>query len=308
MKQEIPNLEPVLESPVVDLSEFIQKTVKTRSMLQDFSVLLKPDALWETLSDWMLSLNGIMKKLNTQRYMKLLQSKHSEKCNKRSIKKMDKDFDENLQTDEQTRPQNAEEEESEQEKNINVLETENERTLNPLIELSIIEEHSVQNLCNVEDPFPLPVDLLPSVKDLTRQCFNSLCFRSIISSLEPDLGAIAFCDICPDCFQNNETSVSTVLNLSDNEDESKAGVHDTSDNDGISFTVSLSNNIESAISHQNLCDNSECNGDFAKFIRCYFFLLDENDFIENVYSRGKTLTEHEKSEIWTAWIQCLRGE
>lgn len=53
LKQDNPLSDPEQESPILGLNEFIQKTVKTRTKLQDFSVMLNPDALWETLADWM---------------------------------------------------------------------------------------------------------------------------------------------------------------------------------------------------------------------------------------------------------------
>lgn len=130
LKQDIPLSDPVQESPILGLNEFIQKTVKTRAKLQDFSVMLNPDALWETLADWMISLNTVMKNLNTQKYLKVLQSKHSERCRLRQVTESSKE--ENI-SDVMEAVQTAL---VDTEKDKEVMDTECEQPSSPMLELS----------------------------------------------------------------------------------------------------------------------------------------------------------------------------
>lgn len=98
------------------------------------------------------------------------------------------------------------------------------------------------------------------VKDLTRQCFNSRCFNSIVGSIEPDLGAIAFCDICPNCYQKNERNIASVLNTSVkfSEEHVKTDVFDNpgDKDDGISIKASVSSVLESVVNTQGPCKST----------------------------------------------------
>lgn len=343
LKQDNPLSDPEQESPILGLNEFIQKTVKTRAKLQDFSVMLNPDALWETLADWMISLNTVMKNLNTQKYLKVLQSKHSEKCRLRLVTESSKEENKSdVVEDSQMSLDDTE-------KDKVVMDTECEQPSSPMLELSDFEKFSVQDFCNVEDPLQLSSEMFTLVKDLARQCFNSQCFNNIVGSIEPDLGAIAFCDICPNCFQTNEMDIASVLNTSVklSEEHVKRDVFDSpgDKDDGISIKASFSSILESVANTQgpfkstvnenlSVCDTKENNfsdssrevsesqhgksnirtlgmaldtSDIAAFVRCYFFLLDKIDLIQSVYSRRSTMSQDDKFQVWTAWMQSLQG-
>lgn len=342
LKQDIPLSDPVQESPLLGLNEFIQKTVKTKAKLQDFSVMLNPDALWETLADWMISMNTVMKNLNTQKYLKVLQSKHSERCRLRLVTESSKEENKSdVMEDVQTALDDTE-------KDKEVMDTECEQPSSPMLELSDFEKFSVQNFCNVEDPLQLSSEMFTLVKDLTRQCFNSRCFNNIVGSIEPDLGAISFCDICPNCYQTNETNIASVFNTS----VRLSGEHTKTDvfgNPGDKGEgISSSSILESVVNTQGPCkstvnenssvcdteendflDSSHCevsehgisnirslgmNGvtaldtsDIAAFVRCYFFLLDKIDLIQSVYLTGSTMSQDDEFQVWTAWMQSLQG-
>ncbi|XP_061176363.1 uncharacterized protein LOC133185262 [Saccostrea echinata] len=360
LKEDIPMIEPEKESSVVDLTEFIQKTVQTRSKMQDFNVLLNPGALWETLSDWMIQLNIIMKKLNTHKCLKLLQSTHSKRCKSQWLAS-NKEITETSVVDQDCGINDSENSQMAENgqtlvRNSSDVNTESDLHLNPSLIMNGYEKIKFNELCHIEDPFPFSEDMLVTVKHLAGKCFNSKCIHNVIDSVQPDLGALSFCDICSDCYQYNETKLSdtTSVPLSSSLSQENKGTYfdnQFSETEGITFTVPVSKetgarNLEH--SHHIPCENvminmlntenantrrsstpvefceslerrdlirednevytviRESDSDLSVFVRCYFFLLDKNDLIQQVYSRESTLSEDEKFEIWKAWMQSLQ--
>ncbi|XP_048781169.2 uncharacterized protein LOC125683761 isoform X3 [Ostrea edulis] len=335
-QQDIPIPEP--ESSIVDLSEFIQKTVKTRSALQDLAIVLNPDVLCQTLSDWLTELNIIMKKLNTSKYLKILQSKHSKRCRRQ-----------------QQVVSNGEPECDTSELDVNVVDNQNKKDRDdvsteteqsdPTLMMDDKVEFSGGEFCNVEDPCTFSREMLVTIKDLATKCFNSKCFHNIVANVQPDVGAVLSSDICPLCFQNAETGVSdgtSVCRSTTLSEENKGTKFDNQLSEtekGITFTVTISNvsksdlenphrgksvsNTEQSNAEKNhidapplesfdRCHDELCtvitgtDNDLSTFVRSYFFLLDNNDLMQHVYSRESTLSEDEKLQVWKAWIQSLQ--
>ncbi|XP_062609661.1 uncharacterized protein LOC134271482 [Saccostrea cucullata] len=354
-KEDIPVIDPEKESSVVDLTEFIQKTIQTRSKMQDFNVMLNPGALWETLSDWMIHLNIILKKLNTHKCLKLLQSTHYKRCKTQCLTS-NEDKTETSVGNQDCGINDSQVTENDQTlvRNSSDVNSENDPHLNPSLIMDDYENIKFQEFCHIEDPFPFSEDMLVTVKDLARKCFKSKCIHDVINSAQPDLGAISFCDICSNCFQNKKTKLSDThsvplpSNLSQ-ENERKYIDNQLSETGGISFTVPDSEETGTSNtepSHQDSCGDMtnisdtenastrkcsttmdfcephergnligqddeihtvirESDSDLSVFVRCYFFLLDKNDLIQQVYSRESTLSEDDKFEIWTAWMLSL---
>jgi hypothetical protein len=305
-------------------------------VLLDFTVVLNPDVLCQVLSDWLTELNIIMKKLNTRKYLSILQSQHSKRCRRQQevvsngeLEHVASEFGVNVEDKEDTDDVRSGREESDP---------------------PLMLDNNVQfsgEFCNVEDPFPFSGDMLVTVKDLATKCFNSKCFHNTLDNVQPELGAVVLSDICPLCYQNaqsgiiDKTSVSNSAAISDENKRSKPDSPLREAEEGITFTVTVINesksnrenshtgnsvsNTEESDAEKNHTDappmeaietyqdNELCtaitgsDNDLSTFVQCYFFLLDKNDLMQYVYSRESTLSDDEKFQVWEAWIQSLQG-